>query len=329
KAYTPVIGLWPGVDLSFIKQAQFRAQCTTTCEYEKWDPTVSYAAVLIDGHEATMDAILSINGTTTVLVFIEPMKDSTNDTLLEIIDNVTSIIGYHPKSAYHLAKDAFDRIESDFSRPINNIWLEEQKDEVYRSRQRAGMYYNRDIAFVRNCAKTDPNKFEKKFEELSDSYHRFNWRYKVHKVDVCEVDGQEVRREKIKVEIAKFDTFILDKHEHCDEFYPEIQYAKGLSIPIITSRSPIFPESSTLTDDELKAGTRTWKKDQYFAWTESYTRTPFHGRGICEICEILANNETLVYDINIEPYFACTSMTVVPKAPEGEPGPKPKVTEMP
>ncbi|GMT35564.1 hypothetical protein PFISCL1PPCAC_26861, partial [Pristionchus fissidentatus] len=51
------------------------------------------------------------------------------------------------------------------------------------------------------------------------------------------------------------------------------------------------------------------KRERFFSWTEEYTRTPFHGRGICKICDDLIN-KTLKEDKNIEPYFTCEYRTL-------------------
>ncbi|GMT06729.1 hypothetical protein PENTCL1PPCAC_28903 [Pristionchus entomophagus] len=328
--YIPVIGVWPGLDFSFIKdQVLLRAQCNATCEYEEWSPTGSYDAVLLDGQSASMDAISSINGITIVLVFTKPVTKTPSATLLGILPNVTTILGYHSKSAYRLTEDEFDRIDNDLSQTINNIWRKKQKNEIYQKREVNGKQYNRDIAVLRDCQSSE-TEFNHMFNRLNSSYNIFDWGYKLHQIDKCGSPEKDRLRE-LKEEIAKFDTFIIDQQKFCDEYFPEISYTKRLSIPIIKGRdwSKSFPSKSIISEDDLKVGTWRRKRDNYFAWSDVYTRTPFHGRGICEICEILANNKTLVDDKDIEPYFNCTYMYIKPSVPEGKTGPKPKVTEMP
>ncbi|GMR62300.1 hypothetical protein PMAYCL1PPCAC_32495, partial [Pristionchus mayeri] len=163
--------------------------------------------------------------------------------------------------------------------------------------------YNRPVAFVRDCESND-TEYADQFKNISDSIKTYEWKYALEGIDPCRTPVDE-RENFLKAELVKYEFFIIDQQNICDEYYPEVPYYKRLSMPLMTRKwlSPPFPEHSTL--DLLSLDIPGWKRrrNSYFRWTDEYTRAPFHGMGMCEICTILSKNGKLSVKGTIDPYI--------------------------
>ncbi|KAF8354648.1 hypothetical protein PRIPAC_96271 [Pristionchus pacificus] len=211
----PVIGLFPGLGIDIIKRVNSRYKCASICDYPEWssDPHTNYSAVFVAGTSIEdnvlfNDILMSINETTPIVLLLErPMEQWKKQITQRFLPLFTSILGYHSTSPYHIYEDHFDEINNDLSRPVNIIWLRDQKIETIVNRKHKGMAVTREIAFVRNC------------EIKEEDYD----------IDECSTLSAEERQVKFKKEIADYDFFIFDQVKFCDEYYPEIPFIKELT----------------------------------------------------------------------------------------------------